>query len=155
MDELSLIFRLILATGLGALVGFERERSHKVAGLRTHAFVALGSALFAIISISGGLLQIDNSNIDPLRVVSNIVVGIGFIGAGSILRRGNRVEGTTTAASLWTVAAIGAATGLGLYFASVFTAIVVYIVLTFLWRLEKSVVDKVRYEDDSDNGEDQ
>src|SRR3989344_3290551 len=96
MDELSLIFRLILATGLGALV-------------------ALESALFAIISISGGLLQIDNSNIDPLRVVSNIVVGIGFIGAGSILRRGNRVEGTTTAASLWTVAAIGAATGLGLF----------------------------------------
>ncbi|MBI2626849.1 MAG: MgtC/SapB family protein [Parcubacteria group bacterium] len=154
MPELSLIFRLILATGLGALVGFERERSHKVAGLRTHALVALGSALFAIISISGGLFQI-SSNIDPLRVVSNIVVGIGFIGAGSILRRGNRVEGTTTAASLWTVAAIGAAAGLGLYFASVFTAIVVYIVLTFLWRLEKSMVDKVRYEDDGDNEEDQ
>lgn len=140
LSEVTFVIRLLLAAGLGALVGFERERSHKVAGLRTHMLVALGSALFTLISLAGPFATL-GFGYDSSRIVSNIVVGIGFIGAGAILRRGSKVEGTTTAASVWTVAAIGVATALGLYFAAIFTTLVVYTILTVLWRVEKKMVD--------------
>lgn len=132
MDEITILLRLLIATGLGVIVGYERERSHKIAGLRTHSLVALGSALFAIVSISAFQEFLGVTTYDPSRVVAGIVVGIGFIGAGSIMRSGKRVTGTTTAAGLWATAAIGTAVGLGLIFPAIFATAIVYTILAIL-----------------------
>ncbi len=137
--EWSVLARLLTATVLGAVVGFERERSGKIAGLRTHALVSLGAALFTAISMKlyelypslGGVQGFD------YHIVANIIVGIGFIGAGAILRLEDRVVGTTTAASLWVVAAIGIASGLGFFREAVATTILSYLVLATLWSFEK------------------
>lgn len=118
--------RLLIATILGALVGFERERAGKPAGVRTHGMVCLGAALFAIVSINGF------SDVgDPARVAAQVVVGIGFIGAGAILHLRGSVHGLTTAASLWVTAAIGLAVGVGMFFMSGATAILVFLLLRF------------------------
>ena len=116
--DMDVVVRLLGATALGGLVGAEREASDQPAGLRTHIAVAVGSALFGVISTLG-FLEFDqpraNSTIqaDVTRVASNVVVGIGFLGAGVIFRQGNNVRNLTTAASLWAVAAIGLACGVG------------------------------------------
>jgi len=142
-----MISRLLVAALLGGLVGFERERSGKVAGLRTHTLVSLGAALLSIISIK--LFQIFPSVNGVVgfdyHLIANVVVGIGFIGAGTILRRDNRIEGTTTAASLWVVSAIGMASGFGFYQEATATAVVVYVVLTGLWLAEKYLTRDIRY----------
>src|SRR3990167_7189798 len=143
----TMISRLLVAALLGGVIGFERERSGKVAGLRTHTLVSVGAALLSIISIK--LFQVFPSVNGVLgydyHLVANIVVGIGFIGAGTILRRDNRIEGTTTAASLWVVSAIGIASGFGFYQEAVETAGVVYIVLAGLWLVEKYLTRDIRY----------
>jgi len=136
IGELYLVTRLVIAALLGGLVGFERERSHKMAGLRTHMLVCVGAAMFTVISVEGFLGWVGNSAFDPSRIISNIVVGIGFIGAGAILRRNSRVEGITTAASLWTVAAIGIAVGLGFYGLALYGAVIVYFILYLVRQLE-------------------
>ena len=146
--ELETLARLLIATFLGGLVGWERERSGKVAGLRTHSLVALGAALFTTISI---LIFTDLPSVTGARgysdrIIANIIVGIGFIGAGSILKRDDRVEGTTTAASLWVVAAVGMAAGLGYYKEALATALMAYAVLAGLWHIEKTLRTKIRYE---------
>lgn len=143
----TMISRLLVAAALGGAVGFERERSGKVAGLRTHTLVSLGAALLSVISIK--LFQvfpsINGTAGYDYHLIANIVVGIGFIGAGTILRRDNRIEGTTTAASLWVVSAIGIASGFGFYQEAVATAVVVYIVLAGLWLVEKYLTRDIRY----------
>jgi putative Mg2+ transporter-C (MgtC) family protein len=129
--------RLLIAALLGGIVGFERERSGKVAGLRTHCLVSLGAALLCVISIKTfEMYPSANSGFD-YRLIANIIVGIGFIGAGTIIKRDNKVEGTTTAASLWVVSAIGIAAGLGLYTEAFVTTAIVYGVLAGLWLVEK------------------
>lgn len=145
--ELSILVRLLAAAGLGTVVGFERERSGKVAGLRTHALVALGAALFTIISV---LLYSQYPSVNGVmgydyHIVANIIVGIGFIGAGVILKQGERVLGITTAASLWVVAAIGMAAGFGLYREALATTILVYLILTALWVVERALRPHMRY----------
>lgn len=150
LRELETLGRLLIAAFLGGLVGWERERSGKVAGLRTHSLVALGAALFTAVSI---LIFIDLPSVTGAkgysdRIVANIIVGIGFIGAGSILKRDDRIEGTTTAASLWVVAAIGIAAGLGYYKEAVATALLAYGILAGLWYFEKHWRTKIRYDDD-------
>jgi uncharacterized membrane protein YhiD involved in acid resistance len=116
--DMDVVIRLLAATVLGGLVGVEREASDQPAGLRTHIAVAVGAALFGVVSTLG-FLEFDqpraNSTIqaDVTRVASNVVVGIGFLGAGVIFRRGNSVRNLTTAASLWAVAAVGLACGVG------------------------------------------
>lgn len=120
--------RLLLAGVLGGVIGWQRESADKPAGFRTHIIVCVGSALFTLISAVGFF----GSGADPARVASNIVVGIGFLGAGTIWRTGASVQGLTTAASLWTVAAIGTAAGIGYYFGSVATTVIVMSVLTLL-----------------------
>ena len=123
--ELDLALRLIMASGIGALIGYERERAEKPAGLRTLPLVCLGSTLFTIVSGYGfGPLS------DPSRVASGIVIGIGFLGAGSIIR-GEHIVGLTTAAAIWTVAAIGLAVGVGLYLVAGVTTGIVFFVLRF------------------------
>ena len=123
-----ILLRLILALVLGGLIGLERETVEKPAGLRTHTLVTLGAALFTLISKEGFF----GSGADPARIASNIVVGIGFLGAGTIWRSGVNVQGLTTAATLWTSAAIGTAAGAGFYLgAAAATALVVVVLIPF------------------------
>ncbi len=145
--DLDTLFRLLAATLLGALVGVERERAGKVAGLRTHTLVALGSALFTVISL---LLYTQLPSISGVmgydyHLVANIIVGIGFIGAGAILRTGEHVTGTTTAASLWIAAAIGMASGFGFYKEAIATTVLTYVVLAVLWRWERRIQHSVHH----------
>ena len=143
--ETDLIIRLLLAAGLGAAIGFERERSNKVAGLRTHSLVAMGAALLTILSVYGFENIAKGPGYDPSRIISNIIVGIGFIGGGAILKHGPRVIGTTTAATLWVVAAVGIAIGLGFFVGAFVTTTIAYLILTLLWHFEKRFSKKLPY----------
>ena len=107
-----LLLRLALAAGLGGAIGLERELREREAGLRTHTLVSLGAALFTIAGAYG--FRDFHNSFDPTRIAAQIVTGIGFLGAGAIIRQGLSVRGLTTAATLWVVAAIGLATGAGL-----------------------------------------
>ncbi|MBI2552167.1 MgtC/SapB family protein [Candidatus Uhrbacteria bacterium] len=129
IHELELFLRLFLAAVVGWLIGYEREVLGKAAGTRTFGLVALGSALFAIVSSEGFTEYIGESAADPTRVTSLIVSGIGFLGAGLIIFRGDKVEGLTTAAGLWAVAAVGMAFGRGLYTLGIFSAILILLLL--------------------------
>jgi putative Mg2+ transporter-C (MgtC) family protein len=129
--ELDLVGRLLLGAVLGASIGLEREIHDHPAGIRTHLLVALGSALFTVLSIVG-FPSADERATDPSRVAAQIVTGIGFLGAGAILKYGPTVRGLTTAASLWAAAAIGMAAGAGL---PVLGLAATVIVLVSLWPL--------------------
>jgi putative Mg2+ transporter-C (MgtC) family protein len=116
ISDLELAGRLAVAAGLGAAVGLERELRDREAGVRTHLAVALGSALFTVVSAYGFQEFVEAGALfDPTRIAAQIVTGIGFLGAGAIIRSGLSVRGLTTAASLWIVAAIGMAAGAGYY----------------------------------------
>jgi len=118
--ELEMVLRLLLAVALGAIIGFQRERAGKPAGLRTNTLICLGAALFTVISVYG-------FGADPARVAAGIVTGVGFLGAGAIImRRGEgTVEGLTTATTIWAVAGVGLAAGVGMYLiAAVATALI-------------------------------
>ena len=116
-SPLELVLRLVVAAVLGGLVGLERERLEWAAGMRTHALVSLGSALFMVVSIFGfsDILNEQHVILDPSRVAAQVASGIGFIGAGTIIFRGEIVKGLTTAASIWAVAAVGLAVGSGMF----------------------------------------
>lgn len=139
--QIQIIFQLFLAVILGGLVGIEREYQKRAAGLRTHSLVCLGSALFTIISIESFYQRLDIIGIsfDPSRIISGIVLGVGFIGAGLIMHRGSKVEGLTTAAGIWVVAAIGIAVGIKLYLIATFTAFLTLGILAILRLLEEKV----------------
>jgi putative Mg2+ transporter-C (MgtC) family protein len=111
------LLRLVIAAGLGGAIGFERELRERQAGLRTHLVVCVGSALFTLVSAYGfeDFFTATGTRIDPTRIAAQIVSGIGFLGAGAIIRQGLSVRGLTTAATLWLVAAIGMAAGAGYY----------------------------------------
>ena len=123
--EVEMILRLLLAAALGAIIGYQRERSKKPAGLRTHVLICIGAALFTIASIYGF-----GATDDTARVAAGVVAGVGFLGAGAIIRGGEGiVAGLTTAATIWAVAGIGLAAGAGLYLASAVATALVLIVL--------------------------
>lgn len=126
--EFETIFQLLLAIGLGALIGFERQLRHRPAGLRTHMLVSLGATIFTVISLS--------FDIEPARVAAGIVTGIGFLGAGSIIAHKGHIRGITSAATLWIVAAIGLSVGVGEYFIAIISALFVFVILQ-LSRIEK------------------
>lgn len=121
--ELEPVIRLILGFVLSGLVGLEREVSLKPAGLRTHVLVGLGSTLITILSLEAF------PGSDPSRVAASIIVGIGFLGAGTILKTEEKVIGLTTAATLWIVASIGVATGAGFYILAIVSTILAFLVL--------------------------
>jgi putative Mg2+ transporter-C (MgtC) family protein len=137
-----LISRLVLAALLGSVIGFERERLSWAAGLRTHMLVCVGSALIMIVSAFGfaDVLGNDHVVLDPSRIAAQVVSGIGFLGAGSILLRGEIVRGLTTAASLWSVAAVGLAVGGGLYTAAIAATIIILIILAGIKPLERRFI---------------
>ncbi len=124
--------RLLLAALLGGLVGFQRERRGKAAGLRTHMLVALGAAFFVLIPAQAGMPLADLS-----RVLQGIITGVGFLGAGTILKRqaSEEIEGLTTAAGLWLTAAVGSAAGMGRETSAVLGTVLALIVLSLLPRI--------------------
>jgi putative Mg2+ transporter-C (MgtC) family protein len=131
-----ILLRVGLAAGLGGAIGFERELREREAGLRTHLLVSVGAALFTLVSAyawTDWRFSTDEGLVfDPTRIAAQVVTGIGFLGAGAIIRQGLSVRGLTTAATLWVVAAIGMATGAGYYAAAVITTV---LVLVSLWPL--------------------
>jgi putative Mg2+ transporter-C (MgtC) family protein len=133
------LLRLSLALVLGALVGLERERGERTAGLRTLALVALGSCLTVIVSAFGfaDILGTRNVVLDPSRIAAQVISGIGFLGAGTILLRKEIVKGLTTAAAIWVVAAIGLACGAGLLLEAVITTLFTIATLTLLQPLRR------------------
>lgn len=130
--QVELGLRLTVGLVLGAIIGFEREMHRQPAGFRTHSLVALGAALFTIVSA----YAFRDSGADPTRIAAQIVSGIGFIGAGTILQHRGSIRGLTTAASLWSVAAIGTAAGAGLITMAVIGTVLILVVLALLDRVE-------------------
>jgi putative Mg2+ transporter-C (MgtC) family protein len=128
--QAEMLARLLVASALGAAVGFERQRADKPAQTRDHLLVALGAAAFTVASIFGF------GPGDPGRVAAQIVTGIGFLGAGVIIRQGSTIVGVTTAASIWVAAAIGLAVGAGLYVVGVFAALLSVLALRLRHRTE-------------------
>jgi len=149
--EFVILGRLLLASFLGGLIGLEREIHGRPAGFRTHLLVALGACLMMAVSEHfffkyGSLDSSGSVRLDPARVAAQIVTGIGFIGAGVILKGGHVIRGLTTAACLWVAAGIGMAVGGGLYFPAVFVTIIALLSLLFLKRLEGLIkVDRYRH----------
>lgn len=139
--DFEVFVRLTVATILGGLVGLERERLNRAAGLRTHVLVSIGSALFTLLSIYA-FREAGKVN-DPARVAAQIVSGIGFLGAGTIMKHGATVRGLTTAASLWVVAGIGMASGAGYYLGACLTTLLVVLALVFLKVIERSMGEKL------------
>lgn len=135
-----LLIRILLGTMLGAVIGFERDLHGRPAGLRTHSIVALASATFMVISTRFTFFQEYRPGqlveTDPSRIAASVVSGIGFLGAGAILRTGITIRGLTTAAGLWLVAAIGMAAGGGMYVVAVFVTVLGLAALTLLRRFE-------------------
>ncbi len=133
--DLQMTGRLCLAGLLGGLVGLEREVHSQPAGLRTHMIVALGSCLIMLVSIQMGTMSPGRG--DPARIAAQVVAGVGFLGAGAIMRSGLSVRGLTTAACLWTVAAIGLAVGCGYWLAALVTTALTLLALTVFQKVER------------------
>jgi putative Mg2+ transporter-C (MgtC) family protein len=138
-EQLDLSVRLLVAAVLGLAIGFEREIHGHPAGLRTHMLVALGSALFTVLSIRGFLGEPGAAPVDPTRIAAQIVSGIGFLGAGAILKDGIVIRGLTTAASLWATSAVGMAAGAGEYAIGTVAATVI---LVSLWPIN-AIADRL------------
>jgi putative Mg2+ transporter-C (MgtC) family protein len=151
LSTLEIAARLLVAAALGAAVGLERELREREAGLRTHMLVSVGSALFTLASAYGfrEFLTAGGNVVsaDPTRIAAQIVTGIGFIGAGAIIRQGLAVRGVTTAATLWTVAAIGLAAGAGYTAAAVITTAIVVFSLWPLRILAYRLIERIRPEE--------
>jgi len=133
-----IILKLVAAMGFGMLIGAERLLMHKEAGMKTHALVAMGSAVFIIISEMLAL-KYSSGTFDPSRIASQIIVGIGFLGAGSIIFKGSRLQGLTTAGGLWVTAGIGMASGFGLYSLAAITTVLVLLILVAMNIIEKPI----------------
>lgn len=149
--NLAIFGQLVMAAFLGSLLGLERELAGKTAGMRTYALVSMGSALFSIISVIAFGEFLGISSYDPSRIASQVVVGIGFIGAGLIIFHDSRLQGLTTAAGLWVAAGIGMAVGYELYFIAVATTALALFIFVALWfiehRLKKMSKPPSRFED--------
>ncbi len=136
METWEMIVRLVLAAVLGALIGVERQSLSRPAGLKTYTLVCVGSALVMIVSIDMFETYKHWVTVDPGRIAAQVVSGIGFLGAGTILREGVSIKGLTTAAGLWVVACIGLAVGSGMYTASIVTTVIILLVLVYFFKME-------------------
>ena len=134
-----LILKLIAAVGFGMLIGTERYWVRKEAGMKTHALVSLGAAAFVLISEMIAVKYADIGNFDPTRIASQVIVGIGFLGAGSIIFQGSRLRGLTTASGLWVTAGIGMATGFGFFSLAFISTILVLLIFTLMNILERPI----------------
>jgi putative Mg2+ transporter-C (MgtC) family protein len=137
---LEILERLLAALLAGAVIGWERERKNKPAGLRTHMLVTLGSATFCVMAFEVGAALSDRygeRGVDPMRVLDGVVGGIGFLGAGSIIQARGRVQGITTAAGVWMAGALGAACGVGANKLAGLSTVLAFLVLTVLAKVER------------------
>ncbi len=142
MNDLEIFIRLGTAALAGGLIGFERELHGKEAGLRTHCLVSLGSALIMLVSIEIFNLYHNVVNVDPGRIAAQVVTGIGFLGAGTIIRSKTGVVGLTTAAGLWTAAGVGLACGLGYFHAAVIACAIALFILVFFAKVGRKLGGK-------------
>ena len=141
ISETQIILRILLGAVLGAVIGFERERDNQPAGLRTHMILVIGATLAMVLSVNLGYLYArPGTPADPARLAAQVISGIGFLGAGAILRYGFNVKGLTTATSLWTMAIVGLAVGAGYYLVSVVTTALMLLVLGLLNVIENRFV---------------
>lgn len=145
MTNVDVMLRLLLAAVLGGVIGLERESHGRAAGLRTHILVCLGAALIMMTSVDLFSVYQNSTRIDPFRIAAQVVSGIGFLGAGTIIRFKASVRGLTTAASLWVAAGIGLAVGSGFYVGALFATFLVLVSLFFLTRLEYKIIRKDWY----------
>ena len=148
IPDAELIRRLLTAALLGAVLGFEREMKHKTAGLRTNILIAIGSALFTLMS-----LELAPSG-DPTRIAAQIVTGIGFLGAGAIMRTSGGIQGLTTAATVWVNGAVGVAAGGGAYHLAFFATAITVVTLVILRRFEQTISSRLRKDTDVDSRKD-
>lgn len=141
ISEWQIILRVLLGAVLGAAVGIERERNAQPAGLRTHMILVIGATLAMVLSVNLGYLYArPGTPSDPARLAAQVISGIGFLGAGAILRYGFTVKGLTTATSLWTMAIVGLTVGAGYYLIGVITTLLILVVLALLNVIENRFV---------------
>ena len=137
-----IIMRLLIALIVGGLTGLERERSHQFAGFRTHILVSVGSCITSITSLSLFFQYNSYSNIDPARLSAQVLSGVGFLGAGAILKTSNGIRGLTTAAGIWATACIGIAVGYGYYILAISAWLFVMVTLYILKNIDKMIFKK-------------
>lgn len=142
LSDAQILARLILTLFLSGLIGLERQMHRRSAGLRTHILVSLGSCLIMLTSMHVFDIYKNQANIDPARIAAGVITGIGFLGAGTIIREREEIRGLTTAASLWVVAGIGLACGCGFYRAGIYTTVLALIALVFLRYVESMALGK-------------
>ena len=142
ITDIDMMMRILVATFLSALIGLEREMWRHVAGLRTHILVCVGSTLIMLTSLHVFDIYKAQAPLDPTRIAAGVITGIGFLGAGAIMRSPEGVRGLTTASSLWVVAALGLSIGCGFFKASIFVTFIVLVVLLLLRRFEKRLLKK-------------
>jgi putative Mg2+ transporter-C (MgtC) family protein len=149
ISHFDLTVRMLLAAGLGGLIGLEREWSNHAAGFRTHILVCIGSAAIMLLSIYGFSEFANEFNVrmDPARLAAQVISGIGFLGAGAILRTGSTVSGLTTAASIWVVAAIGLCVGAGFYYGAGLATVLVLLSLFVLNKWERYLMRHRRHQE--------
>ncbi len=136
IDNYTIITRLVFSLIAGAVIGLEREAHKQPAGLKTHMLICLGSTLIMLLSIYIPFTYNTTQTGDPGRIAAQVITGVGFIGAGAILRMGINVRGLTTATSIWAIAAVGLAIGAGMYFAALIAVVLILIVLIVVEQLE-------------------
>jgi len=139
LSNAQVIIRLVLSVILAGFIGIERQMHRRTAGLRTHILVSLGSCLIMLTSLYIFAIYKNEVPLDPARIAAGVITGIGFLGAGAIIRDRSGVKGLTTAASLWLVAGIGLSVGCGFYSASIVTTLLALVVLLFLRNIEEAV----------------
>jgi putative Mg2+ transporter-C (MgtC) family protein len=142
LADAQIIIRLILSVVLGGLIGLERQLHRRAAGLRTHIMVSLGSCLIMLTSLYVFDIYNNRVPLDPTRLAAGVITGIGFLGAGAIIRDREGVKGLTTAASLWVVAGIGLAVGSGFYLGGIFTTVLALVALVLLRYIEEIIFSK-------------
>lgn len=142
LTDIQMMSRLSLSVILGGLIGLERQLHRRTAGLRTHILVCLGSCLIMLTSLYVFDIYKNAVPLDPARIAAGVITGIGFLGAGAIIRDREGIKGLTTAASLWVVAGIGLAVGCGFYSAGIFSAVLALVVLFFLRYVERIIFGK-------------
>ncbi len=154
IENLEIFGQLLLAALLGALIGLERKLARKGAGIRTFALVSLGACLFSVISVLAFKEFSGVGSLDPSRIASQVVVGIGFIGAGVIIFQKSNVRGLTTAAGMWVSGAIGMAVAFKYYSLAVFTTVLTVAILFLLWFIEDKLVKLAVYREEGIGEED-
>jgi putative Mg2+ transporter-C (MgtC) family protein len=146
ITEIDIIIRLCLAFAAGSIIGFERSSRRQVAGLRTHILIAIGAACLMLLSI---WLPQQLSGGDPGRIAAQVVSGIGFLGAGAIIRLGNNIRGLTTAASIWLTAAVGLSIGAGMFIAALVVVILALITLVLMHFIERKIFPEDNWKKDN------